>query len=82
MEPKNANELRLKTLKGIELTEDDIWDYNNTLGEQAKEMIIKIKTRLEEVRVELKDLRALNKNIKELDQKKINITKIISLSIE
>jgi hypothetical protein len=80
--PPGSELLKFKQENGIPVSDNEKAEYNDNLGEQAKEMIFKIKTRLEEVRVELKDLRVLNKNIKEPDQKQANISRIISLSTE
>lgn len=67
-EPKNANELRFKTLKGIELTEDDIWYYNEDLGQQAQDLAREIRERLAQIKLELKEI----KEIKEIKNSHIN----------
>ena len=81
-EPKNFRLIKFKQDSGIEVTEDDKYEYNFSIGEQAKNQIIDIHERLAELKTELKNLRLLNKTIKDPNQKQENITRIIPLSFE
>jgi hypothetical protein len=55
--PPTFELLRLKELRGEELTEDEMYEFNESLGVQARRMRIEIEERLGEINPKLKQLR-------------------------
>lgn len=81
-EPSNARLLRLKQENSMTISEEEKYDYNYELGDQAKALIIELQEKVNQVRLELKKLRNLNKSNLTKEDRYSNINKIVELSNE
>jgi hypothetical protein len=80
--PPGSELVKFKQDNGMPISDDEKYKYNDNLGEQAKEMIIKIHGEQEQIRSELEILRKSNKGVEDKVQRRKNMLVTMNMSSE
>lgn len=78
--PAGFELLRFKQENGLSISEDEKYQYNNCIGDQAMEMLNQIELEQDQIREDLKNVRESHKGISDNTQRQLNLSESIKLS--